>query len=1274
MLYPGFLLWLFLLFGTFLGVMPALAQKDAASERYYEAGLPFIRYFTPKEYKHMPKNWAIVQDNRGVIYVSNEGHMILEYDGVDWRSLAAGNADVYSMTFDTQGRLYYGGVGQFGILQPSNIGNLKELGVPISAQLLEKLPEDIKSFREVWSAHTHQNGVFFQTDKVLFYLKDTKTAPNPGGTSASKKINWELQYFKPLSQFYLSYNVDGRFFVHDKYIGLFEFYNNQLNLVPGSEQFADLQIATMLPYDKSHILIGTREKGLFLWDGNRFWPFQTAADKYLLDNSLYHGSRLQDESFAFATLFGGVVILNKEGRIKQFINKSLGLPVNQVHCTFQDREGGLWLALSNGIARVELPGMISRFNNQWMECTPNEIEGCRDIIRHQGKIYAATTQGVFVLHPTPMAKFNELNTFIKPRFEFIGPNKIECWDLLSSHSALLAATKNGVFIIENNKMSEQPLLDKYSRKLFRSTRDTNCVFVATNGGELFLLKYQGGKWNNLDQIEVFESVIENFAEDAQGRLWVATKSHGLARLTFNGNFQKPKVEYFSTEHGLEDKNGNLVTRIGDKIFISNTVLYGILVFDEARFQDFLKDKKKKPIYKTNYFGQIFGERSDYVVFKIKVDSENKVWFFSTDGNNGRYTVHLAFPKQDGSYYVKELPYNNFVDFLVEAFLVEKNGAIWFGGLPGIIRLSAQTPFWQKSIFPPLLRSILLIVNSTREREFQKENYYAFEDNSRYIFRGYMREDYKPVPIKYIDRSIKIEYAFPSFDRKDANEYQVWLERPRSVFQIIFSFFEKWFVEMPPEQEWSGWESVTFKNYDNLEPGEYTFHVRARNVYQSVSAEATFSFEVLPPWYRTWWATLLWGLLLALGVYGIVKWRTKKLEKEKQILELKVEERTRELNLTLEDLKKTNEKLEFANNEIQEKNIALQKQNEALDQKNKQIELQIQEIFKQNQVILEQSAIIVESEKKNVMAEFTSIVAHEINTPLSAFQGTIQIVRNAINQLIENQTEEIPLSGEEKKLLLSLLENAQKSNLSLSTSEERKLRRQYEKILEAAGLEQAEDLALMLIRNKYTGEIEPLIPIFRVLGTETIQFIDFAGNLWKNINTLDNSSAKALKIVTILREIVKPGGDKPVETNIPETIQHILTLYEYYLVQGIKLETYFEDTPCILGYPQELMQLWSNIIMADIKAMNNQGVLIIRTRRAEGGVEIDFIDNGPQIPEETLKRIFLVDTIARKAQDNTGKSLASCKNIVEKHNGRIEVTSSSEETKVAIWLPFDLESV
>ncbi|MCS6904247.1 MAG: ATP-binding protein [Bacteroidia bacterium] len=1281
----GFWDWIISLTTFFVCALSAVAQGGL--EQYYEAGLPYIRYFSPKEYGYMPKNWSIIQDNRGVIYVSNEGHMILEYDGVAWRSLAAGNADVYSLACDTKGRLYYGGVGQFGLLEPNTLGNLKE-GVPLSSVLLEEFPEEIKNFREVWSTYFFQGGVFFQTDKVLFYLKESSskkkdffTNTNTSSSSLDKikakaKVQWELKYFKPLSQFYLSYLVGDRFFIHDKYIGLFEFYNDQLNLVPGSEIFADLQVATMLPFDAYRILIGTREKGFFIWDGNSFLPFRTAADNYLLENSLYHGTVLREGGFAFATLFGGVVIINKEGFVKQFINKSVGLPVNQVHCTFEDKEGGLWIALSNGIARVELPSMLSRFNNHWMECTPFEIEGCRDIVRHKGKLFAATTQGIFVFHSTLIAKNNSPTVFIKPRFEFIGQNKIECWDLLSTHSSILAATKNGVFIVQEKGIEEQPIIESYARKLFRSEKDTNLVYVATNSGELFLLQYERGIWKNLGLVSIFESVIEVMTEDVQGRLWVSTKSHGLARITLNlKKLQSSAIEYFTVEHGLDDNNGNVVTRIGKDIFISNTVLYGILIFDEAKYQAFLRDKKTRPIYKTNFFGSIFGAGSDYVIFKIHVDHENRVWFFSTDGKDSKFKIHLAIKKENGSYYVRELLYNNFIDFLTEAFLVEKDGTIWFGGLPGIVRLNSPTPFLRKTTFPALLRGIMLIVNSARRSEITKDKYYPFEDNSSYIFKGYMTENYKPIPIKYEDRSIKIEYALPSFDRKDANEYQVWLERPRSIFHIIYSFFEKWFVTtyyLP--SEWSAWEPVAFKEYDNLDPGEYTFHVKARNVYQNISSEATFTFEVLPPWYRTWWATTLWLILSALGVYGIVRWRTQRLEKEKQILELKVDERTRELNLTLEDLKKTNEKLEAANNEIQEKNIALQKQNEELEQKNRQIEIQIEEISKQNAVILEQSAIIVESEKKNVMAEFTSIVAHEVNTPLSAFQGTIRNVRNAIEYLIQQQIQNLHVNGAEKQLLLELLENAQRSSIKFSTAEERKLRRQYEKVLEEAGLEQAEEIAQMLIRNKFVGDIIPLIPVFRVLGTEAIHFIDFAGNLWRNINTLDNSSAKALKIVSILREIVKPDTDKPIEVNIVETIRHILTLYEYYLVQGITVETHFEDSLTILGYPQELMQLWSNIIMADIKAMNNQGVLIINACKAEGGIKVEFVDNGPQIPEEVLKRIFMVDTIARRAQDNTGKSLASCKNIVEKHNGKIEVTSSPEQTKVFVWLPFDPEAV
>ena len=83
--------------------------------------------------------------------------------------------------------------------------------------------------------------------------------------------------------------------------------------------------------------------------------------------------------------------------------------------------------------------------------------------------------------------------------------------------------------------------------------------------------------------------------------------------------------------------------------------------------------------------------------------------------------------------------------------------------------------------------------------------------------------------------------------------------------------------------WSESTTDTKKEYTNLYEGEYVFHVKARNVYDNESTEATYEFTILPPWYRKWWAFILY-LILATGiVYTIVKLYTRRL---RQIIRIK----------------------------------------------------------------------------------------------------------------------------------------------------------------------------------------------------------------------------------------------------------------------------------------------------------------------------------------------------------------------------------------------------
>src|SRR6478735_12339992 len=74
-----------------------------------EEGLPFITNYTAKEYNSSPQNWAIVEDNRGVMYFGNTS-CLLEYNGVKWRKIVFNtDAIVRSLGKDKNGNIYYGG-------------------------------------------------------------------------------------------------------------------------------------------------------------------------------------------------------------------------------------------------------------------------------------------------------------------------------------------------------------------------------------------------------------------------------------------------------------------------------------------------------------------------------------------------------------------------------------------------------------------------------------------------------------------------------------------------------------------------------------------------------------------------------------------------------------------------------------------------------------------------------------------------------------------------------------------------------------------------------------------------------------------------------------------------------------------------------------------------------------------------------------------------------------------------------------------------------------
>ena len=204
-----------------------IAQPDA------EKGLPFITNYFAKDYQASPQNWAIIEDNRGIMYFGNS-FGLLEYDGVKWRKIVSGvNSIVRSLTKDKKGRIYYGAYGNFGYLAPDSLGQTQ------MHSLLEFVPAAYRNFNDVWTVHATEQGIYFQSRERIFRLKQT---------NSGAKESWEVKVWNSPDKFMYAFYLDDTYYVHQQGVGLLKMVNDSLVIIPGSEFMGKERVQVMLPY------------------------------------------------------------------------------------------------------------------------------------------------------------------------------------------------------------------------------------------------------------------------------------------------------------------------------------------------------------------------------------------------------------------------------------------------------------------------------------------------------------------------------------------------------------------------------------------------------------------------------------------------------------------------------------------------------------------------------------------------------------------------------------------------------------------------------------------------------------------------------------------------------------------------------------------------------------------------------------------------------------------------------------------------------------------
>lgn len=785
---------------------------------------------------------------------------VLEYDGSTWKK-------IYTPKKQTVRSLDVDASGTIYVGAVNDFGYLKpdSSGLMVYVSLSAGLDTSCNNFEDVWKTFVGKDGVYFSANSFLFRY-DPK-----------EKKSEKITVYRTESGFFLLFRHKNEIYTIQRGRGLYKVGKDSLELAQWGEK---VRTWFMEPYGEK-ILVGTG--GLFVYDPDatkeedvltkKYFDEKAIAetDAFLAENQLYHAIALRDGRYALATIRSGIIIIDETGRIVQHVYKDNGLQSQTVHFLFQDGRGGLWAALTYGISRLEIQNPISTWDER-----SGLVGSIYNVIRYKGQIYASSNLGLHYFE----------NNYFYPVPEIAGKNAIQVFDLktykIGGQLKFLATATDGIWDVEGRNAANISRLVSFG--LYQSPFDSNMIFVP-DGNNLYQLRYASGKWTESTSLAEFSDSPGSLFQTSSNEVWcIVGEKPVLLKISDNNGSVKVTPEFFDEKkhNEIKDIEFNLITKPdNDLLFMTNK---GVFIYDA---------KAGKFILKKDLFGGVLSAINyDYSdIFKIK-----DCYVAVVKKNNRQHLIFLE--KKGGNWQVDSSSHRRLRD--IETYYNDGDSLLWFVSSKTLYKYVPGLPVSKEQQRYSLIRNVSLRNDSVIFGG-------VFVSDSNGVLRTIPEQDPWQVPvIPYELNDMVFYFSVPEFDNENYNEYSYFLEGDRR------------------QREWSPWSSENKKEFTNLREGEYTFKVKARNIYGIETGESSYSFEILSPWYRTLWAWIVYIILGLALLWLIIKLYVRRLEQAKIRLEQIVKERTAEIMEQKEEILQQKEEITVQAEQLEATNKELEK--------------------------------------------------------------------------------------------------------------------------------------------------------------------------------------------------------------------------------------------------------------------------------------------------------------------------------------------------------------